>query len=62
MNKCVKYAILVLLIAVMITTISCAKSADEETAGEEQQIAEPAEEYTPETVDALTNDFNEMEW
>lgn len=58
-----KYIALIFILLVLVTAVGCAKTAEEaeqtEQTGEETT---PIEEYTPETVDTLTNDLNEMEW
>jgi hypothetical protein len=55
---------MILLAALLLTVIGCAKDAvetTEETTGEETTES-PAEDYSPEVVDGLTQDFEEMGW
>ncbi len=55
---------MILLGVVFLTVVSCAKEVAE--TDEETEIigetTEAAEEYSPEVVDNLTQDFEEMDW
>ncbi len=56
-----RYLALFFILLVLMTAIGCANTVEtEETTTEKENI--PLEEFTPETVDTLTDDFNEMQW
>lgn len=57
-----KYVALIIILLVLATAISCADKTAEDQETTETDNAEPTEEYSPETVDTLTNDFEELQW